>query len=269
MLWIILAIIAIFCLWYFLRFPSLDRNWNDDQKVLADIQIDNRIVTVKNARNFSYRSTTDYDRAYYDAVYDASKLTRAWYIIEPFGDRDGPAHTMLTFDFDDGQTVAVSAEIRKEIGESFDAVKGLLRQYELVYMVGDERDLIRLRSDYRRDEVIMMPLKISEEGLEKFFLSVMQRAKKLATEPEWYNTITNTCTTAIQYHANDILPDNKKIPWSKQILLPKYSDTIAYDMGYIDTALPIEEARKYYRINERSLTANEEEYSKSIRPEIK
>jgi len=91
--------------------------------MLADISINENFVEVKNARNFDYKTTDDFTPAYYDATYDITKLIRAWFIIEPFGERDGPAHTMLSFDFSDGQRIAVSAEIRKEIGESFDAVK--------------------------------------------------------------------------------------------------------------------------------------------------
>ncbi len=132
---IVLIILAIFFTWYFLQFPSLNRNWNSDQKILASVELDDNTVHIKNARNFVYKSVSEYTEQYYDATFDLTKLTRAWYIIEPFGERDGPAHTMLTFDFSDGQHLAVSAEIRKEVGESFDAIKGLLRQYEIVYMV--------------------------------------------------------------------------------------------------------------------------------------
>lgn len=137
-------------------------------------------------------------------------------------------------------------------------------------MVGDERDLIGLRSNYRRDTVIMYPLKIQPDNLPKFFNSVMERAQRLSVQPEWYNTITNTCTTAIQNHANLLLPADKKIPWSKQILLPKYSDEIAYNLGLIDTKLSLEEARKYYTINDRALNQDKEkDFSLKIRPEIR
>ena len=258
-----------FLLWYFLRFPSLNRNWNTDQLILADISFDGEKIHVKNARNFSYTSTDTYTKHYYDTTYDTSKIIRAWYIIEPFWARDGPAHTMLSFDFSDGQHVVVSPEIRKEVGESFDAIKGLLKQYELVYMVGDERDLIALRSNYRKDTVMMFPLKISLEKLREFFISVMQRAQKLSQVPEWYNTITNSCATSIQYHANLLLPPDKQIPWSKQILLPKYSDEITYNLGLIDTKLSLKEAREYYSINKRALAADRKtDFSEKIRPII-
>lgn len=256
--------------WYLAQVPSLDRDWNDDQKILAEISFNGNKIGLKNGRNFDYKSEYEFTIDYYDTHFDTTKLSRAWYIIEPFGERDWPAHTMLAFDFSDGQHVAVSAEIRKEKWESFDAIKWLLRQYELVYMVGDERDLIGLRSNYRKDTVIMYPLKIQPENLPKFFHSVMERAQKLSVEPEWYNTITNTCTTAIQGHANLLLPDDKKIPWSKQILLPKYSDEIAYNLWLIDTKLSLEEARKYYTINERALGMDKEkDFSRKIRPDIR
>lgn len=120
---IVLSLVACFLVWYFLQFPRLDRDWGVDQQILPEISFDQTFVSVRHVRDFDYRTTEDFVPAYYDAVYDTAKLTRAWYIIEPFGERDGPAHTMLTFDFADGQHVAVSAEIRKEKGESFDAVK--------------------------------------------------------------------------------------------------------------------------------------------------
>ncbi len=115
---------------------------------------------------------------------------------------------------------------------------------------------------------MMYPLKIQSQNLPKFFLSVMERAKKLSEKPEWYNTITNTCATAIQDHANFLLPPEKQISWSSKILFPKYSDEIAYNLGLIDTKLSLEEARKYYTINERANSAASENFSEKIRPTI-
>jgi hypothetical protein len=253
-----------------MQIPSLERNWNLDQKILPSISFEDTIVSVKNVRNIDYVTTTDYRVNHYDAQYDVTKLIRAWYIIEPFGERDGPAHTMITFDFSDGKYVTISAEIRKEVGESFDVWKGILRQYEIVYVVGDERDLIRLRSNYRKDTVIMYPLKIQSENLPKLFISMMKRAKKLTEIPEWYNTVTKTCTTSLQDHANEFLPPERQIHWSKKILFPKFSDEIIYNLGLIDTTLSLEETRKYYTINEAALLADQDpEFSSRIRKEIR
>ena len=136
-------------------------------------------------------------------------------------------------------------------------------------MIGDERDLIRLRSNYREDDVYMYPIRTTPAGRKALFLDVMRRAQKLASDPEYYHTIFHTCTTVIQDHANAVLED-KKVRWSKDILLPKYSDTVAYDLGLIDTRLSLEEAREYYLINGRARQANQsEEFSELIRPEIR
>ena len=112
----------------------------------------------------------------------------------------------------------------------------------------------------------MYPLRIQHHNLAPLFISVITRAEKLTREPEWYNTITNTCTTAIQDHANDFLGPERQISWSKQILLPKYSDEIAYNLGLIDTELSLESAREYYSINSLAMAADQDsDFSGKIR----
>ena len=177
--------------------PSLDRNWNKDQAVLARAAFDGDRVTITNIRNIHYRSTSDYDVRYYDKTFDLRKLDSVWFVVEPFaGHGFGAAHTLVSFGFEGGEYVAISAEIRKEVGESFSAVKGLFRQYELVYVIADERDLIKLRSNFRKDQVFVYPVKTTRENMRRFFVSMLNRANKLATEPEFYNTLTKTCTTS-------------------------------------------------------------------------
>jgi len=117
------AFVIINEVWLMIDPPSLDRDWAWDQSVLADISFDGDIVSARDVRNFDYSSASEYSMHYYDETYDITKLERMWYIIEPFGEQDGPAHTMLSFDFSDGKYLSVSTEIRKELGESFSAVK--------------------------------------------------------------------------------------------------------------------------------------------------
>ena len=237
--------------------PSLDRDWNKDQAVLARATIDGDRVTITNIRNINYRSTSDYDVRYYDKSFDLKKLDSVWYVVEPFsGHGFGAAHTLMSFGFEGGDYVAISAEIRKEKGESFSAVKGLFRQYEIVYVIADERDVIKLRSNYRRDKVLLYPVKTSRENMRKMFLSMLNRANKLATKPEFYNTLVNTCTTSIVGHVNEISPG--KVPWSLKTLMPAHSDELAYKLGLLDTnganggTLTLEEMQNRYLINERA-----------------
>ena len=237
--------------------PSLNRNWNKDQAVLARAVIDGERVQISNIRNIEYRSTSDYDVRYYDKTFDLRKLESVWFVVEPFaGHGFGAAHTLVSFGFEGGDYVAISAEIRKEVGESFSAVKGLFRQYEIVYVIADARDVIKLRSNFRHDKVFVYPVKTSRENMRRFFLSMLERANKLATEPEFYNTATKTCTTSIVGHVNDIAP--RRVPWSFKVLMPANSDELAYKIGLLDTAGPngakltLAQMREKYLVNERA-----------------
>jgi hypothetical protein len=252
----ILILISIILLAYLILIiairPSLDRDWNKDQEVLARAEFDGSKVKITNVRNINYRSTTDYDVKYYDKTYDIDKLNSVWYMVEPFtGHGAGAAHTLMSFGFENGDYVSISVEIRKEKGESFGAIKGLLRQYELVYVIADESDVIKLRSNYRKDDVYLYPVMTSKENMQKLFVSMLNRANKLATEPEFYNTLTSTCTTNIVSHVNEIVPG--RIPFSFKVLMPAYSDELAYRIGLIDNSIPFEELRSKYHINERAM----------------
>lgn len=245
--------------------PSLNRDWSPDQAVLARAEISGNSVSITNIRNIEYRTTKDYDLHYYDKTFDLGKLESVWYMVEPFsGYGAGAAHTLVSFGFEGGDYVAISAEIRKEKGESFSAVKGLLRQYELIYVIADERDVLKLRSNYRKDDVFLYPVKTTKERMQKLFVSMLTRANKLATEPKFYNTLTNTCTTSIVEHVNEIVPG--RIPFSYKVLMPGYSDELAQKIGLIDNTLSIEDLRAKYRINDKALKyANDPLFSERIR----
>jgi len=176
----------------------------------------------------------------------------------------GPAHTFLSFGFDDGQYLSISVEIRKEIGESFSPWLGLLRQYELTYTVGDERDLIGLRAIHRRDPVYLYPMRASPAHRRALLLDMLERANALAAEPEFYNTLTNTCTSNIVDHIEKIAPGS--MPFSLKTLLPAYADDLAFDLGLIDTTLPREQYREAYRIDDLAIAhGGGEGFSAAIR----
>ena len=269
---IILIIIALLFIYLLLQKPSLNRDWSIDQKIMSEISFSWNLIDIKNIRNFKYNSEEDYVIWYYDNSYNLNEIESVYYIIEPFSDYDWPAHTMLSFWFENGKYLVVSAEIRKEKWESFWPILWILNQYEMVYVIWDENDLIKLRTNYRKDDVFMYPIKTSKENMKNLFLSALLRADKLNNYPEFYNTITNTCTTSILEHVNPLRIDNWKdvINWSKQIFLPSHSDQIAYDLWFIDTELSLEEAREYYKINELAEEFwDDENFSKLIRKVIK
>lgn len=244
--------------------PSNDRNWSPDQKTLATITRQGDIVKITNVRNFNYTSTTNYTENYYTQEYDLSKLKQVWYIVEPFSGYKGAAHTFLSFEFEDNVFIAVSVEIRKEVGESFSAKNGLLREYELMYVFADERDVVKLRSNFRKDTVYVYPVQTTQEKVRALFEDIVVRAQSLAQDPEFYNTFTNNCTTNIITHVNTINPG--RIPLSYAAIFPEYSDIVAHKLGVIPNDLPIEDIRNKYKINEKAeIYANDPAFSVKIR----
>lgn len=243
--------------------PSNTRDWAVDQARLPVAEIDGPLVTIRNIRNFTYRSVDDYTPAYYDKTFDLRKLESAWFVVEPFGGA-ALAHTFVSFGFGGNDFVAISVEIRKEKGESFSPIQGLLRRYEVMYVIGDERDLVKLRTNYRKDTVYLYPMRTTPERMRAMFLAMVTRANKLAKEPEFYNTLTNTCTTNLVQHVNELMPG--RIPLHPAVFLPGYSDRFAHKLGLIDTKLSFEAAREHFRINERAEKyANDSEFSLRIR----
>jgi hypothetical protein len=245
--------------------PSINRVWSQGQERVPLSSFSGDSVTIQNLRDFDYDTSGRVtSTAYRTASYDLDKLETVWFVLAPFEPENrGPAHSFLTFGFSDSQYVAVSVEARREKDESYSILKGILKRYEIMYVVGTESDLVRLRVA-RGDEVYLYPIRAPKEKVRTVFEQMLQRANQLAEDPEFYNTITNNCTTNILRHANSVA--TKKIPYGRDVLLPGYADELAKKLGLLDTNLSIEEARKQFRINDRARRAfYDEEFSLRIR----
>lgn len=267
LLYITLAIFLSIVVTQLMTTPSNNREWNLDQVILPHITIGTSTVSIENIRNFTYASTTSYTPRYYTKTFNLNDLKKVWYVVEPFSGIPGSAHTFLSFEFDNDQFVSISVEIRKEKGESFHPIKGLFNQYELMYVIADEQDVVKLRSNYRKDLVYVYPIRTTQEKAQGIFLDMLKRAQTLEKEPEFYNTLTNTCTTNIVHHVNTITPH--RVPFfNLRILFPANSDRLAYDLGLIDTDLPFEKAREKFYINDKALKyAQDTNFSRKIREE--
>ena len=270
-LWIIFIPILGLSIFNLFQTPSLYREWLETDKILSEIEFSENKVSIKNIRNFNHISLEKYEKNYYDSEFDLEKIDSIYYIVEPFSDYDWPAHTMLTFGFSDWKYVVISAELRKEKWESFDPLLWIANQYELMYLIGDENDLIKLRANIRKDEVRMYPVKTTKEKMQKIFVSMLKRADKLSKEPEFYNTIYSTCTTNILRHVNELREWKKEIsPFDLKIFLPANSDKIVFEEWLMNTKLTFEQAKKYYKINELSEKFwDDENYSEKIRKEVR
>jgi hypothetical protein len=244
---------------------SHDRDWSLDQKVLPEVSFRDMLVDIKNIRNFSYTSTSTFEVVYYDKVFDINKLKKVWYFVEPFEGIPGSAHTFLSFEFEDDNFVSVSVEVRKEVGELYHPIKGLFNKYELMYVIGDEKDLVKLRTNFRKDDVYMYEVDTTKEKAVALFVDILKRVETLKDKPEFYNTVWNTCTSNIVSHVNEITP--KKIPfWDMRILFPEYSDILAFEVGLLKTDSLDKESRKRYLINEKAMKfADDTNFSRKIR----
>ena len=244
--------------------PSNDRDWTTDQAVMPTAAIEGDLAKIRNVRNCRYRTIDDYDLDYYDKTFDMNRLTSVDFIVVPFNDTPGIAHTMISFGFDDGQHLVSSVEIRKEKGESYNPIKGFMRQYEIMYVLADERDLIPKYANHYRCEVYVYRSSATPEQSRELFVDVIKRVNKLHDAPEFYDTLTNNCTTNIRRHINHLKPD--RVPYDYRVLLPGYSDSLAYDLGLIVPHGSFQETKQYAKVNYQAYLFREDpDFSKKIR----
>lgn len=251
--YVLILVLVISLIGYLSIRPSNDKDWNDDQIVISHADINDNLITVYDVRNISYNSTGEFEVNHYNRTYDLDKLEKVYFIVEPFEGFIGAAHTFVSFEFEDDVFVSVSVEIRREKGEEFSAWRGLLRQYELIYVVGDENDLIKLRTNYRRDDVYMYLVKTDYK--KEMFLEMINRVNDLYETPEFYNSFTNSCTTNLVKHVNKI--SKNRVPFSYKVLLPEYSAKLAYDLGLISNDLSFEETQNNSIINDKALSCGD------------
>jgi len=252
--------------------PSNDRNWQPDVAVLPYATIEGDRVTVHNIRNFDYRTETDFIPRYYDKTFDMRKLDGVD-LIATYWMGPAVAHIFLSFDFQ-GDHLAISIETRKERGEGYSTIKGFFRQYELYYVVADERDVIRLRTNYRKDppeDVYVYRLRGSIDNGRRLFLQYMEEVNALKDRPEWYNTLTTNCTTAIWMHTR-INPGHPPLSW--KVLASGYLPEYLYEIGKLENSgLAFAELQRRAHINARAQAADKAaDFSRQIRaglPEAK
>ncbi len=245
--------------------PSNDRDWQPEVAVLPHATIDGDRVTLHNIRNFDYRTETDFTPAYYDKTFDLRQLEGVD-LVASYWMGPAIAHIFLSFGFESGDHLAISIETRKERGEGYSTVQGFFRQYEVYYVVADERDLIRVRTNYRKDppeDVYVYRLHGAAEDGRRLFLQYLSEINALKDRPEWYNTLTTNCTTAIWMHSR-INPDHPPLSW--KILVSGYTPEYLYEVGKLDNSLPFTELRRRAHVNARAQAADKAaDFSRRIR----
>ena len=248
--------------WWLTLQPSNNRDWVPNTAVLPYAEVNGNQVVIQNIRNCDYRTETDFDVHLYDKTFELDQLRTADLSLVTWGSPH-IAHTMVSFGFTNGDYVCFSIETRNEKGEGYSALKGLFRQFELTYIIADERDVIRLRTNYRKgEEVCLYRLQVTPEQARQLFLDYLRRANELHERAEWYNAVTDNCTTAIrtQRAAAD------RGPWNWRMLINGHLDELLYERGTIVTNLPFAELKKLSHINPQAQAADRAvDFSQQIR----
>jgi hypothetical protein len=244
--------------------PSNDRRWRPDLRVLATADFEGDHVLIRNVRNCRYRTEEDYDVRHYDLEFKLDDVQSVDFVIVPFSNMPLIAHTMLSFGLRNGQYFSISVEGRLEQGENYSATNGTSNEFELIYLIGDERDLIPLRTEVRKVDVFIYPGRATPEQVQLLLIDMLDRANKLAVKPEFYHTLTNNCTTNLVDHVNTLRPG--AIPRDWRVLFPGHSDKMLFDLGLLDTSGSFQTAKLRARVNNRAILYKDDpNFSKRIR----
>jgi len=263
--WACLSIgVALVLAWSIGLRPSNRRPWQPDLARTAFASFAGRRVTVHNVRNCHYRSATDFDVQYEDRTYDLGQLRHADLYLVDWG-VSAIAHTMLSFGFADGQYLCFSIETRKEVGEEYSAVRGFFRNYELIYVAADERDVVRLRTNFRDGETVRLyRLHPRAEGVvENVFREYLLRLNQLHARPEWYNALTDNCMTSAY---KNIRKHAVRKSWDWRILANGHAAELAYAEGTVDRSLPFARLQEVSAVNSKARAVpGDADFSAAIR----
>jgi len=266
--WTSLAAIGLFLgvvVWWISIAPSHDRHWRPEVAVMPRATIDGDRVRLTGVRNFDYRSTNDFTVRYEEREVQLSHLTALDFYVSYWS--AGPVgHTFVSFIFDNAAPLSISIETRPEVGEGFDPIASLFKQFELIYVVGEERDLVAVRTNHRHETVYLYRLNTSAADARRLLLVYLARINELADRPEFYHLLTNSCTINIVRYANAA---GRKGRFDIRHLLNGLIDSYLYHSGRMDTTLPYEEVRRRSLINEAAQAADAgPDFSERIRASL-
>jgi hypothetical protein len=254
---------AVVLAWWLTLKPRQDRDWKPEVAALGSAVIEGDRITIHNVRNFDYRSEQDFTPRYETRSYDMQKLRGVDLFVTYWGS-PAIAHPILSFDFAEDGRLCFSIETRSQRGQSYSAIGGLYRQFEQIYIAADERDVIRLRSNYREGEdVYLYRFKATPQTARGAFLEYIRTLNELHERPRWYNAIKNNCTTAIRQQRTAA----ERAPWDWRMLANGYADEMLYERRTIDRlGLSFDELKRRSHINSRARAANDApDFSERIR----
>ena len=247
LIYIIAFLVSLF--WYFNIPAQQNLDWSPDVERILSYEKNGDIVTLHNIRDFNWKSEQDYDVHWDTRTYNLNEieginiLTSYWM---------GPqiAHTLVSFDFKNQAPLVFSLEIRKEKSESFSAIGGFFRQFELSLIAADEKDIVYTRSNVRGEQVYFFPIKMGEKERKELFLEYLKKSDELRKKPKWYNTLTSNCTTLVFDMIQAIEPH--ELPKDYRLIASGYLPNYLYDLGALDQQWTMKQWYKNAHINPRT-----------------
>ncbi len=252
-------------LWWSLLEPRMNRDWAPEYAHPPRAEVDGDTITFHNVRNNIYKSPTEFTPQWETRSYDLNKLQGIDLFLS-YWDSPHIAHTIMSWDFGEDGHLAISIETRRESHESYSAVAGFFRQYELYYVVADERDLVGVRTNYRGEDVYLYRLRLPVEKAREGLLDYVRSINELSVKPKWYNALTQNCTSTIRMHAEQIGTEQ---PWNWRLLVNGHLDEMGYMNHSINTSAPFEVIRERSNINDEAIEAGiVPDFSRQIRIDL-
>ena len=259
----VFVVFALVLAWWFTLQPSNEGNWQPDVAQIPWAEINGDEVVLHNVRNCDYRSETDYTPRWETRSVRLSQITGVDMAVNYWGS-PYMAHPILSFQFADAPPLCFSIETRKKVGQSYSAIGGLYRQFSLTYIVSDERDVLRVRTNFRNgEEVYLYHTTVTPENARERFRDYLRSINELRDRARWYNAITTNCTTAIRLQHDA----SKRAPWDWRMLVNGLGDEMLYERGILrSSGLPFAEFKKQSLINSAAKAANDSpDFSTRIR----
>jgi hypothetical protein len=244
--------------------PSHDREWEFGQERLPFAEINGKEIAITNIRDFRPNDQGEIVANYFDQTFNLEDLQKVYFVVSRFSDFKPVAHTFLSFEFSDGEYLAFSIEARRESDESFSTITGMFRQFELMYVIGTDADLLKTRTNFREEDVYLYPIATSQEKTQKMFLSMLKRVNELKDKPEFYNTFTNNCTNNLAKHFEEV--SEIHLGFDLKILLSGFTEKLVYDLDLIAGEGDFETLKNKYRITEKAQKLGDDpDFSRKVR----